>query len=170
MTIESSTQQDIQTILKLYDYATAYQQKMKAILWPSFTQDQIEQEIINSQQWKICIDGDIACVWMTTFEDPFIWEERNKDPSVYIHRIATNPNYRGRNFVKHIVDWAKTYAQQHHKQYIRLDTAGNNEKLIAYYTRCGFNFLGANPLKETSNLPQHYHNTPVCLFEMEVES
>ncbi|MHB8929251.1 MAG: hypothetical protein ACYC5R_01500 [Melioribacteraceae bacterium] len=49
------------------------------------------------------INGGIACVWAMTFNDPQIWEERNKDPSVYLHRIATNPNFRGQNLVGEIV-------------------------------------------------------------------
>ncbi len=104
----------------------------------------------------------------TTFTDPLIWEEKNNDPSVYIHRIATNPAFRGRNLVEQIVTWSKTYAKQHAKQFVRLDTVGKNEGLIAYYQKCGFRFLGLSTLNNTEGLPAHYHNATVTLFELKV--
>ncbi len=169
MKIENSTIRDIQEILNLYDHAIAYQNRMKAVAWPTFTYDQIIPEVNNGQQWKILIDNKIACVWMTTFDDPHIWGDKNQQPAVYIHRIAVNPNFRGQNLTKKIIHWAHAFAKEKQKEYIRLDTAGYNQKLINYYTQCGFNFLGADPLANTSNLPLHYHNTPVCLFEMKVK-
>ncbi|MBQ0736503.1 GNAT family N-acetyltransferase [Aquimarina celericrescens] len=168
MTIENSTATDIFKILELYDHAISYQSKMGAVQWPKFTKEDIKKEVDAAQQWKIVIDDQIACVWMTTFNDPYIWEHKNRDPSVYIHRIATHPTFRGQHFVKHIIDWALTFAKKQQKSFIRMDTAGHNEKLISYYTCCGFTFLGSEPLNDTANLPDHYHNTPVCLFEMEV--
>ena len=77
-----------------------------------------------------------------TFSDAQIWEERNKDHAIYIHRIATNPNFRGNNFVQKIVDWAKIYAEKNDLQYRRLDTLGNNTRLIQHYKNAGFDFLG----------------------------
>ncbi len=168
MHIENSTITDSTTILELYDHAIAYQLKKDAVHWPKFTVTDIKKEIDAQQQWKITIDGQIACVWMTTFDDPYIWGDKNKDPSVYIHRIATNPIFRGHHLVKKIIAWALVFAKEQQKNFIRMDTAGHNEGLIAYYTSCGFNFLGSNPLKDVTNLPVHYHNTRVCLFEMEV--
>jgi ribosomal protein S18 acetylase RimI-like enzyme len=102
------------------------------------------------------------------FSDPLIWAERNTDPAVYIHRIATNPACRGRNLVLQIVDWAKQYAITNNKKYIRLDTVGNNTGLIRHYQHCGFAFLGLFTLKTTAGLPAHYNNASVSLFELEV--
>jgi ribosomal protein S18 acetylase RimI-like enzyme len=68
-----------------------------------------------------------------SFNDAEIWEERDCNDAIYIHRIATHSDFRGHNFVKIIVDWAK-YAKSIGKDYIRLDTLGNNLKLIEHYT------------------------------------
>jgi hypothetical protein len=38
------------------------------------------------------IDGQIACVWAVTFNDPEIWKN-DQDAAIYIHRIATNPDF-----------------------------------------------------------------------------
>ena len=132
------------------------------------TRNEAQEEIAEKRQWKLMIDGEIACVWATTFTDPLIWEERNIDPSVYIHRIATNNNFRGKNFVVTIVEWAKKYAVANDKKYVRLDTTGLNEKLIAHYTKCGFTFLELRKLRNTDGLPAHYHNADISLFELQV--
>ncbi|MBP2831947.1 GNAT family N-acetyltransferase [Aquimarina sp. U1-2] len=168
MHIENSTIEDIPAILQLYTHAVAYQTKVGAVPWPQFTHSDIKKEIDAGQQWKIVIDNQIACVWMTTFDDPYIWEVKNKDPSVYIHRIATNPKFRGQHFVKKIITWAYTFAASRQKEFIRMDTAGHNEKLISYYTNCGFEFLGSAPLKNASKLPSHYRNTKVSLFQIKL--
>jgi len=135
---------------------------------PEFEKELMEKEIIENRQWKLIVDGQIACVWATTFDDEHIWEEKNVDASIYIHRIATNPDFRGKNFVSIIVDWAKEYAKNNHKDFVRLDTVGNNLKLIELYKNAGFNFLGFYTLKDTSNLPSHYHVLPTCLFEIKL--
>jgi ribosomal protein S18 acetylase RimI-like enzyme len=167
MEVQNSNINDIDYIYRLYGLASAYQREKKTVVvWPEFERTLIETEIAENRQWKLLIDGTIACVWATTFSDAQIWEGKNQDPAVYIHRIATNPDFRGHHFVQIIVDWAKEYAKEHEKKFVRLDTLGNNTRLIALYTSVGFNFLGLFDLKNTSELPAHYQDAPACLFEI----
>lgn len=171
MRIQNCTGNDIEEIFRLYRIAAQYQrEKQTVVVWPEFERTLVEREIAENRQWKLIIDQQIACVWATTFSDEQIWEERNEDASVYIHRIATNPAFRGRNFVAIIVEWSKEYARKMHKDFIRLDTLGNNLKLIEYYTSVGFNFLGMFDLKNTQGLPEHYQNTPAGLFEIKLNN
>jgi ribosomal protein S18 acetylase RimI-like enzyme len=168
--IQNSNTNDIDEIFRLYKLATDFQKTRFVVHWPEFDRKRIETEISEDRQWKIVADGKIACVWATTFNDPQIWEERNKDPSVYIHRIATNPDFRGQNLVGKIVEWVKIYATEKQKQFVRMDTVGNNPGLIHYYTKCGFDFLGLLKLKNTEGLPAHYENATVSLFQMTIDS
>jgi ribosomal protein S18 acetylase RimI-like enzyme len=167
MEIQNSNINDINEIYRLYGLASAYQKaKQTVVVWPEFERSLIETEIAENRQWKLIIDGSVACVWATTFSDAQIWEDKNQDPAVYIHRIATNPDFRGHHFVQIILDWAKEYAKRHEKKFVRLDTLGNNTRLIELYTSAGFNFLGLFDLKNTSELPEHYQDAPACLFEI----
>ena len=112
MKIEKCTVQDIEEIFRLYGIASAYQKaKQTVVVWPQFKRQLVETEIAENRQWKLIIDNVIACNWATTFSDEQIWEERNADAAIYIHRIATNPDYRGKNFVSLIVEWARGYAK-----------------------------------------------------------
>jgi len=171
MTIQNSILTDIDEIFRLYGVASDYQRsKQHVVVWPKFEREMVVTEITENRQWKLLIDGQIACVWVTTFSDEQIWEERNADPAVYIHRIATNPDFRGQNWVEHIVNWAKKFARKNNKEYVRLDTIGENLKLIEHYTKNGFEFLGMFGMKNTDGLPEHYENGKAALFEIKVDS
>jgi len=169
MEIQNSANKDIQEIFRLYSIATDFQKSKFIVHWPEFELNLVQTEIEENRQWKIIIDGKIACVWATTFDDPQIWEERNHDPAVYIHRIAVNPEFRGQNLVQQIAEWAKDYALSNEKRFVRMDTVGENTGLINYYTKCGFEFLGLLKLQNTEGLPAHYNNATVSLFQIEVQ-
>ena len=158
---------DITTIFARYKKAAEFQKNKRTVtVWPTFSTAMVEKEIAEQRQFKLLIDGEMACVWAIAFHDPQIWEERDCDPAIYIHRIATAPQFRGRALVKQLVQWAKGYAQKQEKKFVRLDTLGENTRLIAYYQEMGFDFLGIFPLKNTAGLPAHYQNAPACLFEI----
>ena len=67
------------------------------------------------------------------------------------------------------MDWARVYAKEHQKRYIRLDTIGDNKGLIKHYTNAGFDFLGLFELKNVDSLPSHYKEGPACLFQIDLE-
>lgn len=168
MKIINSSPEDIDTIFRLYDEGTAYQKAIARKHWKGFSRSLVESEISEKRQWKIMIGEETACVFAITFSDPFIWQEKDKDPAVYIHRIATDPQFRGNSFVKHIVAWAKEYATENGKKYIRVDTGSGNDKLNNYYIGCGFTYLGIIHLGDTAGLPEHYKGGSSSLFEIKV--
>lgn len=171
MEIKNCTQEDIDEIFRLYRCASDYQKAKKTVVvWPEFKKSLVRTEIKENRQWKLIIDGQVACLWAITFDDEQIWEERNKDSAIYIHRIATNPDFRGNNFVSEIVAWAKPYARSMNKRYVRLDTLGNNTRLIKHYQDAGFEYLGMFDLKNTDTLPEHYHGEPACLFQIDLQA
>ena len=171
MTIKYSTSKDIEDIFKLYKMASEYQKAKKTVVvWPDFKRELVETEIKENRQFKLIIEDQIACVWAITFNDEQIWESSKNDKAIYIHRIATNPKFRGQDFVSKIVNWTKHYASKNEIDFIRLDTLGHNIKLIAYYKKAGFDFLGMFALNNTQGLPDHYHNQPAALFQIQLNN
>lgn len=167
--IKNCSLADADTILKLYDAAMDLQTQKNMVVWPKFERSFIEKEIQEERQWKLIIDDEIACNWAITFDDKEIWEEMDNNNSIYIHRIATHPHFRGNRFINTITVWAKSYAASKGRQFVRLDTLGNNTKLIEHYTSAGFIFLGITKLSNTKNLPAHYHREPnCCRFEIAI--
>ncbi|MGV3557633.1 GNAT family N-acetyltransferase [Larkinella arboricola] len=168
MQIVTCTEEDIPVLFQLYDVATAYQKQMGVRHWLGFERSLVETEIRENRQWKILENGQIACVFVVTWQDPLIWKEKDRDPAIYLHRIAINPQFRGGQYVKHIVAWAQQYAKANGKQFVRLDTHSGNEKLNTYYVSCGFTYLGVFPLDNVRELPAHYHQGSFSLFELKI--
>lgn len=166
MTMNTSPQ-DIDEILDLYKMASDFKKKVSGVQWPEFGRSMIETEIQENRLFKITVDQKVACVWSITFDDHQVWEEKNADPAIYIHRIATNPNFRGQKFVEQIVEWSKQFAKEHHKLYVRMDTTAGNQRLTDYYVKCGFSYLGDKKIADTEGRPAHYHNATMGLFQLE---
>jgi len=108
--IKNSSLDDVNTILTLYDAAIELQTQKNMVVWPKFERAFIEKEIRDKRQWKIMIGSEIACSWSITFDDKEIWGEKDDNNSIYIHRLAANPAFRGNRFIDVIVPWAKAYA------------------------------------------------------------
>lgn len=169
MNILKCTLADTSAIFNLYEEARTLQISKQMVVWPFFEMDFISKEINEERQWKITDGNNILCNWTITYEDKEIWEEKEQGDAIYIHRIVTNPDFRGNNYIKDIMFWAKEYAKKIGRKYVRLDTLGNNTKLIAHYTQGGFDFLGMVKLTNTETLPFHYQKEPnCCLFQTEI--
>ncbi len=169
MHILNSTIHDKEFILEMYKKAISYQQARSLRSWQPFDPELIDKEIAAKNQWKI-IEGDaIVCIFLVLYEDPYIWGERNNDPAMYIHRIVTNPAFHGNNYTVKIIQWAKQHAKEKGIQFIRMDTWGDNPKLMDYYINCGFNYIETLTPENTKNLPKHYSCISLALFEIKVD-
>ncbi|KQR72203.1 N-acetyltransferase [Pedobacter sp. Leaf176] len=158
---------DIDTIFMFYDMAVAHQKKVFNKHWQGFSNELIETEIQEHRQFKIVVDGVVACIFAVTYADKLIWGDRDKD-SIYIHRIVTHSQFRGYAFVKEIIKWAKEFAPIRGIKFIRMDTWADNEKLLEYYTGCGFDYVGVVTMEKTEGLPKHYEGISLSLFEIKV--
>ena len=165
--IKNSQANDIDPIFGFYDMAIAHQKKVFNKHWQGFDRELVETEIAENRQYKILVDGVVACIFAVTFADKLIWGERDQD-AVYIHRIVTHPDFRGYSFVKEIIKWAKIYTAENKIKYIRMDTWADNEKLLSYYTGCGFEYVGVVTLEKSEGLPKHYEGISLSLFEIVV--
>lgn len=163
--VQNSHSTDIDTIFEFYDMAIAYQKKVFNKHWQGFSREMVQTEIDEKRQYKILVDGEVACVFAVTFNDQLIWGERDQD-AIYIHRIVTHPEFRGYLFVKEIINWAKDYAVKNSIKFIRMDTWADNEKLLEYYTSCGFDYVGVVSMEKTDGLPKHYEGISLSLFEI----
>lgn len=170
MQIKNSDLNDVEKIFELYRIATDFMKSKNQVSWPEFPIELVETEIKNKRQWKLLIEDQIACIWATTLNDELIWGKESDTPAIYIHRIATNPDFRGQNLVKNIVNWADDYCLTNNLKFIRMDTVGLNQGLINHYQKLGFDFLGANKLENTNGLPDHYREGKVCLFQRAVKN
>jgi ribosomal protein S18 acetylase RimI-like enzyme len=167
MDFKPSTIEDIDVIFEFYDMAITYQKTKFNKHWQGFDRDLVTKEIAENRQWKITINDEIACVFAITFEDKSIWKEKNSDKAIYFHRIVTHPKFKGQHFVERIIEWGIPFANEKKLDFLRMDTWGDNNELIKYYQKCGFDFLGIIT-PDYNGLPKHYEGITLSLFQIEI--
>ena len=168
MAIVNAGISDLDTLMQFYDNAIAHQKTVSNLVWKGFDREVVIKEIEEGRQWKIMIDSQVACVFMTALNDPDIWDERDKDAAIYIHRICTSPDFRGKGFVKIITDWTLDFARINNLDFVRLDTWQDNARLHDIYLNAGFNYVGTKLIDASGNLPKHYWGVTLGLFEISI--
>src|ERR1044071_3288142 len=119
---------DTSRIFELYDKAIVFQQTVFDKTWISFAPEQVSTEIAEQRLWTIVDDGQIANIFSITYNDPILWGERSNAAAMYIHRIVTDPDFRGRGYVRAITDWARQHATENGLRFVRMDTWSDNQK------------------------------------------
>ncbi|MEO8574773.1 MAG: GNAT family N-acetyltransferase [Pyrinomonadaceae bacterium] len=151
MEIVHATSNDVAVIFDLYDKAVAFQKTVFDKTWLGSDRELVDTEIAECRLWKIVEDGEVACIFSVAYADPIIWGENSHESAIYIHRIVTNPEFRGKGYVRSVTDWAREHAQANRIRFVRMDTWGDNQRLIDYYQSCGFKFLGLTTPAESRN-------------------
>jgi ribosomal protein S18 acetylase RimI-like enzyme len=171
MEILNAVVDDSQTIFDLYDKAIEFQKTVFDKTWLGFSPELVATEITEKRLWKIVENGDaIACIFSVAYADPIIWGLQSHESAMYIHRIVTNPEFRGRAYVRAITSWAIEHARENGLRFVRMDTWGDNQKLIDYYRDCGFRFLGLTTPAESPTMPAHYRGIELSLFEIDLNA
>lgn len=67
--VQNSLPLDIDTIFEFYDLAIAHQKKVFNKHWQGFSREMVQTEIDENRQYKILVDGVVACVFAVTFND-----------------------------------------------------------------------------------------------------
>jgi ribosomal protein S18 acetylase RimI-like enzyme len=170
MEIITAEPSDLEQIFDLYDKAIEFQKQVFDKHWLGFDRNLVDREIAEGRLWKMLEDGEIACIYSVAYEDPLIWGKDSGSSAMYIHRIVTNPEFRGRGYARLITGWARNHAQENDLRFVRMDTWGDNQKLKDYYQDCGFRFVGPMSPEESETLPKHYRGISLSLFEIDLEN
>lgn len=169
MRFETTDASDFDVIFDLYDKAIEFQKTVFDKQWLGFDADLVNREIGEGRLWKIVEDAGVGCIYSIAYEDPIIWGSESHVAAMYIHRIVTNPEFRGHGYVAKIVDWAREHAAGKGLRYIRMDTWADNLKLKDYYLGCGFEWKGTVSPEDSPTMPAHYRGIQLGLFEMDLE-
>lgn len=168
MQINNCTKADLPLLMNFYEMAREYQRTHSNRNWHPFEPENVLEEILDNRQWKLTEDGEVTAVFLTTYSDPVIWGARNEEPSVYLHRIVTHPAHHGKNNMQKIIAWAKEHGKSLGKQFIRMDTWGDNPRLVDYYIRCGFTLLEVVVPEDRSGFPAYYNFDSMSLLQMDI--
>jgi ribosomal protein S18 acetylase RimI-like enzyme len=162
-----STEENLPEIRELFAAAIAYQKVKFGKHWNGLNEAALIREIEGGLHWKIQEQDRIAAFFSIAFTDALVWDDRDTDPAIYLHRIVTNPAFRGRGYVHAITAWAEAYGREAGAAFIRLDTDVDNARLNAYYRECGYTFSGIKTFHDHANpaIPKHYFGSGLSLYE-----
>jgi ribosomal protein S18 acetylase RimI-like enzyme len=164
----NATISDTPTVLALYEKGSEFQKTAFGKGWQFIDTVRLQTEIKERRLWKIVESGAIACIFSVVYSDPILWRDLNADPAMYLHRIVTNPDFRGRGYVTKITDWSRAHAAANGLRYVRLDTWEDNGKLVDLYLSNGFRYVSTVELSESDATPKHYVGNRISLFEIDL--
>lgn len=170
MTFIPTAIDDLPAIRELFMAAIGYQKEKFGKHWHGLNEPVLLREIGEGMHWKIVEGGQIAAFFSIALDDALIWDERNADPAIYLHRIVTNPAFRGKGYVRHITEWAIEYGRAAGLRFVRLDTDRANARLNDYYRECGYTFCGIKVFHDVndSRVPRHYFGSGLSLYEIRI--
>lgn len=167
--IVNTTKADLKTILWLFQQAIDLQGKNGYKVWSAIDSSALENEIEYGTQYKIVQDKQITAIFSVQLNDPFIWQERDQQDAIYLHRIVVHPNFKGQRQFEKVLNWARHFAQEKNLKFIRMDTWAENAQLIDYYKSFGFKCIDFYKTTDSPALPLQNRNLNVALLEMTVE-
>ncbi|SHG29032.1 Ribosomal protein S18 acetylase RimI [Salegentibacter echinorum] len=80
------------------------------------------------------------------------WFTPNKN-NLYVHRLATHPEYWGEGYARKMMDFAEETAKQNNCASIRLDTFSKNKRNLKFYEARGYDRSGFVYFPDKSSAP-----------------
>ena len=171
MEIRPSSSSHAQEFRRFWEAALEYQRSSGLPLWPPFPTELIDSEVRDGLHFSAFTpDGRMAGFFSLILSDPLIWEEQEKGDAIYIHRMCVNPACKGQRLAASVLAWAYGYAASLGRRFVRMDTWADNEKLMTYYTACGFRVAKIRKIGIIPGLSPHYYHNNLAMFENEVKA
>ena len=146
-----------------------YQRDNNLPLWPDYPAEKIREEIQNGLHLSAYNPNDILVGYFSVaLTDPLIWGEDEKGDAIYIHRMCVNPAAKGGRLAQVVLAWACGYATAMKRIYVRMDSWGDNRRLVDYYTSCGFKYIRTRHLGDVPELPSNYSNSKLAMFQNDI--
>lgn len=164
--ILTTTEDDLNTVLWLFEQAINLQGKNGYKVWVSIDKTALAKDIAERLQYKIVKDNNVLGIFSIQFNDPFIWRDKDQNDAIYLHRIVVNPDFKGQKQFQKILNWTTQFARQKNLKYVRMDTWADNEKIIDYYKSFGFEFIENYKTTNAPGLPIQNRNLNVALLEL----
>lgn len=168
--ISPTSELDIPTVLEIFEQVIGPQKNPQYTVWERIDTDSILNDIHSHRQYKVCIDNEILAVFAILQSDELIWQNRELNSSLYLHRIVAQPKMKGQKLFKYILDWCIALAKSTKKNSIRMDTWADNEKLLRYYHTFGFKSVSVVTTSHSCKLPEQNRGIEVALLELPIDS
>lgn len=163
--VEPATDEHLPSIRSAYAYARAIQRREGGVVWPEFTDAAICADIERRTLYRVTIGDELAGVFSMVYEDAAIWGALECGRHVYLHRFARAGANGSHGLVPGILGWAGAHCRALGRMGLRMDTWADNDALVGFYMRNGFQVVGRRRIGMDPRLPADYHGRDVALLE-----
>ncbi|TDN88145.1 ribosomal protein S18 acetylase RimI-like enzyme [Salegentibacter sp. 24] len=165
--IRKAVPHDIDQIKKLTEACAVALEKQNIFQWNSNypSREKLKEDILREElfvyELKHCI---IAIMVLTPNMDKVYhhinWlTETNKN--LYIHRLATHPEYWGQGYARKLMDYAEEIAENQKFTSVRLDTFSENLRNQTFYNKRGYKKLGDVYFPHKNEAAFHCYEKPI---------
>lgn len=87
--------------------------------------------------------------------------------NLYVHRLATHPDFWGNGYAREMMDFAEEFAKSHNFTSIRLDTFSKNKRNQKFYENRGYQRLGDVFFPHKNEYPFHCYEKIIAKPEVQ---
>jgi len=84
------------------------------------------------------VGGELIGTLRLLLRDPIVWPEVIENDAVYVYHLAVRRTWGDQGLSAQMLEWAANRATSLGKRYVRLDCMADNQFLVEYYVRAGF--------------------------------
>lgn len=145
-TIRAARSEELAVIMGMIDDAALWMKDNEIRQWP-YPMPQsfwgfIGEEIVEGRVFVLADKKDeIVGSLRVEFHDEELWDD-DPDGGVYVHILVIRRDKTGHKLGETLLEWARGYAKEHGRPFLRLDCVATNTRLRAYYESLGFQFRG----------------------------
>ncbi|MFV8225402.1 GNAT family N-acetyltransferase, partial [Christiangramia aquimixticola] len=146
--IEKAKISDLPEIKSLTEACAAAMIKNNIFQWnehyPSL--EKLSEDVEKQELFKLSEGTEIrGIIVITPVKDeeyePIDWISKSEN-NIYIHRLATHPEYWGHGYAQKLMSFAEDFARQNKYESVRLDTFSQNPRNQKFYEKRGYKRLG----------------------------
>ena len=160
---------DLDFACGLFEKAIDYQKSNGYPSYVAVDRDSFIADIKAGRHFKIMEGEEVTCTFSLHDSDEPVWRAMDKEPAIYLHKATVNPDFKGRDMLKSILDYTVNFCRERNIPRIRLDTWGDNVKLRDYYVQHGFRIVEYYQTPDTVRVNCNTRGNRVVLMELKVE-
>ncbi|SDS34073.1 GNAT family N-acetyltransferase [Gramella sp. MAR_2010_147] len=138
---------ELEEIKKLTEACAQAMIKLQIFQWnehyPSL--EKLRNDILKEELY-VCVSSSeiIGIIVITEVMDeeyiPVEWLSKTNN-NIYIHRLATHPDFWGQGYAQKLMDFAENFARKNDFESVRLDTFSKNDRNQRFYEARGYQRL-----------------------------
>jgi ribosomal protein S18 acetylase RimI-like enzyme len=154
--IVPATEDAVPMILDMLDEASDWLARKGFSQWQAgtFNEARIARSIRAGEVYLAKLDGQVVGTITLAWSNAMTWGDMTNE-GAYVSRLTVKRSAAGRNIGKKMLEWAEQQARARDRKFLRLDCGQENDRLLAYYDKAGFQRVGHANIGEWT----------ACLFE-----